>query len=669
LAWDPEYLARVTLILAKLAAIDPGGRTINRPINSLREIFLDWNPGTNAALPERLAVLDQIIAREPGVGWELITKLLPQNTGVSHPPARPRYREAGASEREVVTWAVVFESQRQIVQRALGLVGDSLPRWQTIIRSMANFETPQREQTYNLMQEEISRADPAWRFSMWEMLLKEVNKHRAFPQAQWSLKDLELARLDAILETLQPSDRLEKLAWLFDTDYPDVPVQHIDQRIEAVNLARSAAVREIRAAVGDGGLLTLVQRVRYPQFIAIAAADEITDISRFDTLIDEALGKSDRLDTFAFTLSSRAEQKFGDKWRERIFARAENDRWNPDQITTLLLGLDDVPATWDLVESLGNEVDNAYWRQKRPWWLKGDVAEAERAAQKYLAVGRATAALDAVHNQLDRMSVPLVFGLLDAAVTEINATRTPPNNMFVYNIGEIFQRLAKREDVLPIDLARREYAYLPLLGFQHPQLTLHQLMADDPSFYVNILSDVFKRASSETDEPITEDRRARAEAGYQLLSSFHRVPGFDGSDIDLSALTNWTQEVRRLAAEADRTQIADQYIGHVLAHAPNDSTDNAWPHRAVRDLIELLASDNLEIGIRIERSNMRGVYKKALFEGGTQERDLANQAHGWAKASAGYPRTSALLRTIAEMWEASADAADVRARQDQMKYE
>jgi hypothetical protein len=40
LAWSPEYLPQVALHLATLARLDPGGRLSNRPINSLRGIFL-----------------------------------------------------------------------------------------------------------------------------------------------------------------------------------------------------------------------------------------------------------------------------------------------------------------------------------------------------------------------------------------------------------------------------------------------------------------------------------------------------------------------------------------------------------------------------------------------------------------------------------------------------
>src|SRR5260370_40934124 len=130
--------------------------------------------------------------------------------------------------------------------------------------------------------------------------LIERHEHRACPASQWSVKAPDPSRLDAILEALQPTDRLERLAWLFDTDYPDVPVQDINRHFEAVKGARAAAAREIRTVLGYAGLLALADRVRFPQFIAIAAVDAIDQISTLDALIDDALGTSERLDTFAF---------------------------------------------------------------------------------------------------------------------------------------------------------------------------------------------------------------------------------------------------------------------------------------------------------------------------------------------------------------------------------
>jgi hypothetical protein len=668
LAWDPEYLSQVSLILSKLAIIDPGGPTNNRPMNTLKEIFLSWSPNTNATLPQRLGVLDQIIDIYPNVAWTLLTNLLPGPSGVSFPNARPRFREAGASERERLTWATVFEAQREVVARALGLVGSEIARWKTVLASLSNFEPLQREEVFTLLQRMVDISTLDWKSEMWEVLFQEVNKHKSFPDAEWSLKRDDLARLDGITARLAPADTLQRNAWLFDSDYPDVPSGSIDTKIAALEEARRQAVLEIRSSVGETGLLTLADRVGFPGLLGAATVSATEDLAVLDALIDGALGRSDRLDTFAYALSAQAERRFQEDWHARVVARARTGRWQPQQIATLMLGFDDGAGTWNLVASLGGEVDQSYWSRKHAFWLKGDVATAERAARKYLDVGRAMAALDALHNRFDRINISLVYELLDAALDEINRSQRSPRGLFVHNLGEIFQKLRARSDVTQIDLARREYAYLPLLQFEHPSLALHELMAKEPSLYVDVLSDVFRQASGDAEEP-TPERRAKAQAGYQLLRSFATIPGGAGDQIDIGALTTWVHEVRRLAAEADRAQIADQYIGHLLAHSPNDPTDHAWPHSVVRKVIESLRSDDVERGIMIERFNMRGVVSKAVFEGGEQERALADQARAWAKSAASQPRTTAMLRKIAENWEEYAKAEDVRAEQDKMKYE
>jgi hypothetical protein len=52
--------------------------------------------------------------------------------------------------------------------------------------------------------------------------------------------------------------------------------------------------------------------------------------------------------------------------------------------------------------------------------------------------------------------------------------------------------------------------------------------------------------------------------------------------------------------------VSDRVIGGLLARAPLDSSDSAWPHGAVRDVIEVVKSEALEGGLIIERMNMAG---------------------------------------------------------------
>lgn len=63
IAWDPRYLNRAAVVLAKLGQLDPepDSNHVNRPINSLRDILLGWSPNTYALQPQRIACLDAIL--------------------------------------------------------------------------------------------------------------------------------------------------------------------------------------------------------------------------------------------------------------------------------------------------------------------------------------------------------------------------------------------------------------------------------------------------------------------------------------------------------------------------------------------------------------------------------------------------------------------------------
>ena len=71
LAWLPEYLKESSLILLKLAQLDPGGTLANRPINSISEIFKPWHYQTLAPYDDRMAILKDITEKQRESGWVL----------------------------------------------------------------------------------------------------------------------------------------------------------------------------------------------------------------------------------------------------------------------------------------------------------------------------------------------------------------------------------------------------------------------------------------------------------------------------------------------------------------------------------------------------------------------------------------------------------------------
>jgi len=666
LAWDPSYLADATLILARLARLDPGGKLANRPIRSLREIFLVWHPGTNATMEQRLSAIDQITRLEPAVGWELLISLLPKYHDVASPTTKPRYREAGASEAQPVTYASVGKGYKQIVDRILALVGDEPARWVVVIQHIRDFSPQDRERTLGLLAASDQRMQGPSRTEVWSALRAEVNRHRRFPTADWVMQDADLRRLEEIVAMFQPQDPLMQVAWLFNDYNPDLPDVDLPDQWQAVQSKRIEVVRQVYQTAGCAGVLGLASTVKLRDQVGYAFANA-AELDQIENVLGESIKRSPEPDVFAIALSAGADFRFKSVWRPRVRHLSETGHWSARQTGWLALGFSDDSETWAFVESLGPEVEKVYWSQKAVQPIKADENALETMAAKYLIHGRALAALNSVWYSGGSASSHILFRILDESVIEINSAPDTVSTNLAWEVEQIFGILRGRKDVSPIEIARREYAYLPLLRFSQVPLTIHALLAQDPEFFVSVLCDVFKPSSGESREP-TEERRAKASAGFRLLSEFEAVPGLRDGNLDVDDLRAWTTRVRELAAAKDRAAIGDEYIGHVLAHAPYDPDDKAWPHRGVRDLVEELALPGLERGIRIERFNMRGPTMRAPFDGGGQERTLAATIREWAQTTIRWPRTTKMLADMAAEWEHHAELEDVRARQDEMRF-
>lgn len=668
IAWDAGYFDRAVLCLAKLAAIDPGGRLSNRPINSLRAIFLSWVPCTSVKTKRRLAVLQSTVNAVPSIAWPLLASLLPSSGDISSPTAKPKFREYEQDHGETLTYGLVWESEAKIIALAIDAAGSTPERWITLINALHRFQQEPFEAAVERLSAALSFADADARTQIWKALNVEVKHHQKYSSMDWSMSKDRIERLVPLIDQYAPETLVENHTWLFDDWTP--PVEGMDDEgadfNQLVENARLQAMKAVYEALGIQGVLQLADRAKIPHSVIYSSL-------RLDLSYDEQLAlftgllasTVQALDLAAGGVMANGIVRFEDRWKQEARTALLRSGLGADRVARVIERIPENGQTWLYIETFGEEVARAYWTEKSPYPLEVSADELPHAVSKYREVGRPFAALSAVSRRLGEIPTQEVMSMLMEGVAEKNAKPDVQLATSFFDIEKVIKELAERPDTTVEQMASLEFAYLPLL--RHEPAALHQMLLEQPSFFMELVCLVFRAKDAERVEA-SELQKGRATNAYQLLKSLKSLPGQTDEEVNQDVLLGWCLELRRLAADHNRQDITDQLIGQVLAHAPISPTDDAWPHEAVRHVIEVIASSQVELGIRIERVNMRGAFCKAFGEGGDQERGFAYQAQEWAKASLDFVRTHAMLELIARSWLEDAKRADTEAKQDALRH-
>src|SRR5712692_401374 len=669
LAWSPDYLGGAALALARLARLDPGGRLANRPGNSLRGIFVLWYPQTTATFEERLHVLDMLREQEPAISWKLMIALLPRPHETADPTDAPRWRGWKPEEREAsFTYAELWHATEVLITRLLVDVGMDSDRICDVVERVENLPPPVRATVIDYLESlDPAAFDIGRRQAICAELREQIARHRRFSQAQWAMPSQDVDRLRALYERFKPEDMIQQVSPLFTAspqllDEPEEP--DAKKHEDAVYQAQVAAVQQVYQAEGLRGLLTLIEAVDQLQLLGWVLGKSGLVGTEEDHLLHE-LGSSD-------TKRRRAARGYvagsflarGWEWADEKLG-TNGPRLTPDQRADFFLRLPSNAETWDRLERFDDSTANLYWTQFVPW--VEDATDCLRAGNQLLAHGRAWQALDLLALYLETLKpeVEIVMKLLEAALN--TPLGTSMNQSLLYHVSQLFTYLEQAKGVDEGRLARIEWALLPLFRYENRSLKiLHGLIAADPEFFVDIVATAY-RATDEEPRELDEQERARAEAAYHLLRSASIVPGTqDDGTIDLAKLSEWVGEARRLLEERKRLEIGDQCIGHILHHAKHED-DELWPPQVIRNLLEKLRSDNIEIGLEIAERNDRGVTSRSPTAGGEQERQIMTRYLAQAqKVQLKWPRTARMLRRIAQAYasEASMNDRDAELRED-----
>jgi hypothetical protein len=660
LAWSHDYFGQALALLARLAELDPGGSWSNRPASSLANVLCPWHPDTSADVTARLDAINGLRARFQAVTWPLMLSLLPDPVQGTHfPTSDPHYRDWKPNERAPVMLAEYWTFVDDITNRLIEDAGTDIRRWQELVASLARLSPGGRTKAVVALQAFLNNSeipDPD-RAEVSRTIGGQLRRHRRYADAHWALPTAELDELEEITRQLQPKETAQRHLWLFSEPTPDIgrPEDRGDFHGQEQRLAemRREAIKEIAEEVGLDGVFAFAEQVSQPWAIGIAVADAgIGDEVTLRRLLSDA---SQQKTAAAWAYATRCFHLHGWDWANLQLADPPDD---PIQTARLLLCTRDFPDAWTRAQALGLQVEEAFWREFGTMGLGLDFPYVSFVAKKLIAVDRVGAALEMLGRYLEFEVFEPELGELIACCLEdllVTPVEREIRTISEYELQQLFCYLQLGRDHLGLErVGHLEWSFLPALGFDAAPETLHRLMAGNPRFYVEIITAIFRPASGDSEAEVeSTDDGGRGINAYRLLSQWHLAPGLqDDGSLDPDALRAWIADAQEELNKADRLDIGEQYIGQVLAWTPTPD-EGQWPTEVLRDLFEDMQSEHLETGFAMATFNRRGVTSRGLEDGGGQEAALVARYKAAASKFANqWPRTAAILRGLADSYEA-----------------
>ena len=675
LAWNPQHLLRVVLILADLSRTTINDNWGPKPITSLASIFRSWIPQTAATIDERISVFEVLCQRFPDVGWKVCIQQFRTHEPGALPNNRPRWRSDAAAAGEPISW----NERSRFVRRALDLAIE----WPThdgatlgdLVASLGVFDDGVKLTILDCVDTWSRTATSEGAKAQ----LRERIRCALFTSQgrQLGLCEAVKARATKVYERLAPRDPVTRHAWLFADTWirPSADEEHgedcdWEERHRRIDVRRVKAMTEIWSELGLDGAIALLPESNAESMVGRCVGPFVADECSAEEVLRKCLSTgaapAEKVDRFLGGFIESLKEEV----RNRVLSRSAGLS-EIDEIVRLLRCAPFGEQTWRLVDQQPREVSNQYWTDVVPAIARGPESERNEIIDRLLEFDRPRAAFFSVQVDWDMIETSRLKRLLLAIPSVDNE---PPDhfNIAPYDLSDALRSLGGRPGVTLEEMAQLEFVFIRALhDSEHGTPNLEKQIAKSPSLFVQLLALAFRRSDGAQDpeglrvnDPA--QRNALVMTAHELFHHVKYLPGTnDGGEIEANELMQWVTEARRLCREFGRIEIGDQQIGQWLSR--ETSADGAnWPCRAVCKVLEEIASNEMATGFEIGVYNNRGVTTRGSYEGGRQERDLASKYRAWAEARrVEYPFVSRTLESIADSYEkdAAREDSEVRVRQ------
>lgn len=598
LAWDEDYIYRVTSLLLRFYLYKNESNYVNKPMNSLSEIFRLRLPQTFAKFESKIEALKSLSASfKPQICelcFQVLEGLQSDVLSYTHFYKWRHFSDLSSLKKDV---QVPADNVKAVTKLLLDCITFSEVDICRLLKLSTN-------KCMNCCRADIldaitNRKDTFCGSDMVEHVIRsELTRHLSFPQAAWALSEKNLELYKKLLSDIESKDVVMKYRWLFEDKLLSLPQKRemdFEQECRMQLEVRNEAVKEILSERGTEGIWELVGVAKCPSsvvnsMIRLYGDGLLQDVcERFvENIIDLEF-----LQTFFHDL-------FFQKCEDDYVRVVDDVRSYGDTCLSACLyapGYNEKLAS--IAKDCGEKIESLYWKNVSVLYV--EVSNLPLTIGKLVGVNRFDAALELIyHNKnseqiQDTLKVNVIKGLM------LGSRRNFASYDWFY-IDNIVEGLDKSEDPEIIrTLVQIEFLAYP--AFKHRrninELRFVKELMNKPELLMELMTLAYKSDDGndgEVSESEQNDRENMAICAFQIIDDLKCCPGVDDcGNVNSDALRAYIYRLYELSVEYHRSQVIDMVVGGLLGNLPrNDS----YPQSILGEMLEELKRDSVDEYVR-----------------------------------------------------------------------
>ncbi len=669
LAWDENYLNRVTLFLLRFSKYKNESNYGNRPINSLLNIFRFYQPQTYVSFEDRMTVLSSLILSNKEVLFDLCKRvcesIFPMGLMLN---SHFKWRLFGNLKFSLTEKMVTVEELNVVVDLMLRCCGYSAENISDLISLSSNsYMSCCRSLIIDVIRGHVD--DLRGNQIVVEALRNDITHHRQCEGARWALTKEELIPYQDLMNELESKDVLHKHAWLFEDRCVRLPYnrkQYDTRKLhELQNELRLNALKEVVEERGKDGLWDFVQLVKCPESMSksiVAIFDDTLNEEIFRKFKSKEISES-FVTSYLCALCHKDVLKY-QTWAEQVISESHD-------MVVVLYAPGYIKGLADVAEETSEIVKKSYWKTITiGYWTKED---ADRIVRGLISVNRYSDAIEIIASDRDMIhlsDVDVAQVMLDYLTND--SVKSRPDD--IYNITTILEYLDNSEDPNVIrPLIFVEFVLYRTLEHQMDvsKLRFTKELSRNPELMIQLVeltSLPDGKEVTQADISTVRDRRPLVESACHILFFSRNIVSFNNEEgvFDGEFMKCYVEQLYRLAKERNRSETIDMVVGNILGDIPRDEN---YPPQALCELVGELGNDVVDQHIRLRIYNSRGITSRAYDAGGDQERTIVSRFEKYReKTMLLYPRMTKIFDDLIKWYKNEAVNMDNEAEIMDLQY-